>query len=516
MKELLDKIQLERDIIDNIYLTPTYNPKLMLFNYLWKVNNQYDFFYETINNTNPYIKINSLYHTRETSKDTHNNQIMNTCYKSNMKTCEKNNKLQSIYKNISDKVLKEISDNDFKKVQESELSIKNRENELLSKIFENNFGKNGQMVCKSTDRKIENPFGKIENPFCKIENPFCKIENPFGKIENPFGKIEKPYENIPITNIKVNIQSVYNLLELIENYPINEKTKYNINMQAIHNIKEPLVKLDSMVGMKNLKTSIVDQILYFVQNLHQNDSNDNDFMHTVIYGPPGTGKTEIANIMGQIFAKLGVLKKNIFKKATRTELIAGFLGQTALKTNDLIKSCLGGCLFIDEAYALGNREKRDSFAKECIDTLCEALSFHKNDLMVIIAGYEKDLKDCFFSYNSGLESRFTWRFNTDDYTASELNLIFQKKIKDIGWTLKEEIKDEWFEKNMDYFKYYGRDMETLLAKTKIAHSRRVFCLPLDEKKKIDKDDLVNGFKMFLSNDEVKKRKDVHFVSEMYI
>ena len=252
-----------------------------------------------------------------------------------------------------------------------------------------------------------------------------------------------------------------------------------------------------------------------MQNLHQNNNQSNDFMHTVIYGPPGTGKTEIANIMGQIFSKLGVLKNNVFKKATRTELIAGYLGQTAIKTKELVKSCLGGCLFIDEAYALGNREKRDSFAKECIDTLCEALSFHKNDLMVIIAGYEKDLKDCFFAYNSGLESRFTWRFNTDDYNASELNLIFQKKIKDIGWS-HENIDDTWFEKNMDYFKYYGRDMETLLAKTKIAHSRRVFCLPIEEKKKLNKEDLDKGFEMFLCNDEVKKRKDKGFVSDMYL
>ena len=75
-------------------------------------------------------------------------------------------------------------------------------------------------------------------------------------------------------------------------------------------------------------------------------------MHTVIYGPPGTGKTEIAKIMGNIFSKLGILKKNVFRKATRSDLIAGYLGQTAIKTRDLVTSCLGGVLFIDEAYAL--------------------------------------------------------------------------------------------------------------------------------------------------------------------
>ena len=118
-------------------------------------------------------------------------------------------------------------------------------------------------------------------------------------------------------------------------------------------------------------------------------------MHTVIYGPPGTGKTEIAKIIGAIFAKLGVLNKKQFKKVTRADLIAGYLGQTALKTRDVIKEALGGVLFIDEAYALGNPEKKDSFAKECIDTL-RTISEHKDQLMVIIAGYEEELKKAFF------------------------------------------------------------------------------------------------------------------------
>ena len=153
---------------------------------------------------------------------------------------------------------------------------------------------------------------------------------------------------------------------------------------------------------------------------------------------------------------------------------------------DVIKESLGGVLFIDEAYSLGNNEKKDSFSKVCIDTLCEALSDHKDDLMVIIAGYEKDLNDCFFAYNDGLDSRFTWRFKIDDYTAEDLRDIYPKKVKDFGWSIHEgeEIKAEWFEKHMKYFKYYGRDMETLFSKTKIAHSRRVFCKPENVKTKI--------------------------------
>jgi SpoVK/Ycf46/Vps4 family AAA+-type ATPase len=277
-------------------------------------------------------------------------------------------------------------------------------------------------------------------------------------------------------------------------------------MQILHNIKEPLIELNNMIGMKDLKNNITDQILYFIQELYKNKDNSGDFMHTVIYGPPGTGKTEIAKIMGKIYSKIGILSKGTFRKVTRADLVSGYLGQTALKTRDVIKDCLGGVLFIDEAYALGNNEKRDSFSKECIDTLCEALSDNKNNLMVIIAGYETELKECFFNYNQGLDSRFTWRFSTDEYKADELFKIFLKKVCDIEWIIA-DIKVEWFKKNMDYFKFFGRDMETLLAKTKIAHSKRVFCKPENEKKKIILVDLNKGFEMYLKNNDVKNRKE---------
>jgi len=209
-----------------------------------------------------------------------------------------------------------------------------------------------------------------------------------------------------------------------------------------------------------------------------------------------------------------LLKKNIFRKVTRSDLIAGYLGQTAMKTRDVVNECLGGVLFIDEAYALGNSEKRDSFAKECIDTLCESLSDNKSELMVIIAGYEKDLDKCFFAYNQGLNSRFPWRFKTDDYSASDLNLIFQKKVKDAGWSIEEEVSNSWFEDKKDYFKYFGRDMETLFAKTKIAHSRRVFCKDKSVKTKLTMKDIEKGFAMFIDNNEVKSRKGEGMMSDI--
>ena len=334
-------------------------------------------------------------------------------------------------------------------------------------------------------------------------------------------------------NIDAEINSIGDLINLCNDYKLAENVEYNIDMKSLHKINDDLVELNNMIGMKTLKENIVDQLLFYLQNLHINKDITNgnkranletgDFLHTVIYGSPGTGKTEVAKIIGRIYANLGVIKskpallsdkkklvsssssRSRFKKVTRSDLIAGYLGQTALKTKDVIKDSLGGVLFIDEAYALGNTEKRDSFAKECIDTLCEALSDNKDSLMVIIAGYEKELNECFFSFNEGLDSRFIWRFKVDDYVAEDLRDIFVKKARDFGWSVNEELSVEWFEKNMKYFKYYGRDMETLFTKTKIAHSRRVFCKPDEMKKKIIMKDLENGFELFIKNEEVKNR-----------
>jgi SpoVK/Ycf46/Vps4 family AAA+-type ATPase len=313
--------------------------------------------------------------------------------------------------------------------------------------------------------------------------------------------------------VEASINSLDDIIQLTDKYPLSEEVDYNINMVALHNIREPLVKLNNMIGMKSMKMNIVDQILFYIQGLHKDEQTNTsiDFMHTVIYGPPGTGKTEIAKIIGSIFSKLGILKAGTFKKVTRSDLVAGYLGQTAIKTSEVIKECLGGCLFIDEAYALGNDEKRDSFSKECIDTLCEALSNHKEELMVIIAGYENELNKCFFAYNRGLDSRFTWRFKTDEYEPEELYQIFIKMVTDCGWKLntdtedKESIQPDWFIANKNYFKFYGRDIETVFAKTKIAHSRRVFCKPENEKRTINLTDLNSGFDLFKDNEEVKKR-----------
>jgi SpoVK/Ycf46/Vps4 family AAA+-type ATPase len=410
---------------------------------------------------------------------------------------------------------KETKLQEIKRTLNTEESIKNEIDKIIDKINDN-FSINNMSSPNFTGQSqndLSLSYSEPNDPNKYIDylnkNLNIKLYKLLQK-SSPVTKKEEEVSIIDTINIEVEINNISDILKLIDTYQINPAIKYNIDMKALHNIKEPLEELNNMIGMKDLKNNIVDQILYFVQQLHKNKNSSGEFLHTVIYGPPGTGKTEIAKIMGRIYSKIGILSKGTFKKVTRSDLIAGYLGQTALKTRDVIKDALGGVLFIDEAYALGNSEKRDSFAKECIDTLCEALSDNKENLMVIIAGYEKELKESFFSFNQGLDSRFTWRFKTDEYTPEDLYKIFIKMVNDIGWEIEQnsKISVDWFKKNKDYFQFFARDIETLLSKTKIAHSRRVFCIHEKYKKKLILKDLDKGLEIYLRNDDIKNRMSI--------
>lgn len=302
--------------------------------------------------------------------------------------------------------------------------------------------------------------------------------------------------------VDISVNYIDDFLKIIEKYPYCHNKEYNINVYALHQIKNELESISKMIGMSEIKTNIVEQLMYFLQKLHINDDNNQDYKHTVICGPPGTGKTDIAELLGKMYSKIGILENQIFRKVNRSDLVGGYLGQTALKTRDVIQQCLGGCLFIDEVYSLGND---DSYSNECINILNESLSKHKNNLMVIIAGYEEEIDERFFTMNKGLESRFIWRFEIQPYSYEELYRIFLLKVSSIGWSLDEKVQKSWFEKHYDLFKNYGRDIEHLLSYVKICHSNRVF-MNVDGKKMIHLDDMNNGMKKFKKKMEKKKQK----------
>jgi hypothetical protein len=184
-----------------------------------------------------------------------------------------------------------------------------------------------------------------------------------------------------------------------------------------------------------------------------------------------------------------------------------------MKTGKVIDDCLGGVPFIDEIYSLGPSQEgnSDAYSKECINTICESLSIHKGNLMVIIAGYENEVNDCFFGANQGLLSRFIWRFNIGGYDATELMQIFCHKILENGWSYEKTITSQWFENKMDTFKGYGRDMEMLFSYTKICHSSRVFGNLSVTVKYLTCIDIENGYNLYLKNNGSGKReKEISF------
>jgi ATP-dependent 26S proteasome regulatory subunit len=309
--------------------------------------------------------------------------------------------------------------------------------------------------------------------------------------DNIFNFLLKPPPEVVV--IKKEVHTIADLIEIGKMY---DPTKiYNIDVKILYDLVEPLTVLDGMIGMTAIKQEMVDHILFRVQDF---DIFNQMMMHTVIEGPPGTGKTEVARIIGRIYLAMGILRNKNFIKATRSQLIAGYLGQTAIATQKMIDAAKGGVLFIDEVYSLGNAEKRDSFSKECIDTINENLTTKKTDFICIIAGYKEDIKDCFFAYNAGLERRFPIRFHIDEYNASELFSIFKKKVGENRWTMDESIKLEFFEKHHEKFKFFGGDMELLFNSCKRAHSRRVFATG-DERKVLRQADIEKGYESFMEH-----------------
>lgn len=221
-----------------------------------------------------------------------------------------------------------------------------------------------------------------------------------------------------------------------------------------------------------------------------------------------THNTTVAQIIGKLYQAMGILSQNgPFKIAHRDDFIAGYLGQTALKTQKLLKSCLGGVLFIDEVYALAPRkDDKDSFSKEALDTLCSFLSEHKNEFCCIAAGYEKDINDCFFAMNQGLKRRFPWVHKIDEYKPVELADIFLKMIKEINWEVSVDRNPlaNFIERNKEYFKYSGGDVENFVTKCKIVHSRRVIGLGKEHKFVITQTDLENGIELLKKHKSEEK------------
>ena len=201
---------------------------------------------------------------------------------------------------------------------------------------------------------------------------------------------------------------------------------------------ECLKKLDGLVGLGGVKKEISNLAAYLNLQIKRGETNTFQGKHYVFTGNPGTGKTTVARIMADVFKTLGIVSRGQLVEADRAKLVAGYSGQTAIKTNQLVDQAMGGVLFIDEAYTLKSNDG-DSFGAEAIDTLLKRLEDDRGKFICIVAGYTDQMHD-FIDTNPGLKSRFTQTIHFDDYTPDELTQIFLNLAKGKNFTIDEETE----------------------------------------------------------------------------
>jgi len=222
-----------------------------------------------------------------------------------------------------------------------------------------------------------------------------------------------------------------------------EPTSAEDEKQPPEKIEDLKAELQELIGLEGVKREVNNLInMVTVHNLRkQNGLKTVDMsLHMVFSGNPGTGKTMIARLMSRIYKSLGVLSKGQLVEVDRSGLVAGYIGQTAAKTSEVIGKALGGVLFIDEAYALSNGKGENDFGQEAIDTLLKAMEDNREDLVVIVAGYD-GLMDEFIHSNPGLESRFNRYLHFDDYTLEEMLSILDLQLKKGQYTLEDGARN---------------------------------------------------------------------------
>ena len=205
-------------------------------------------------------------------------------------------------------------------------------------------------------------------------------------------------------------------------------------------LEELLAELDGLCGLEQVKQDVKSLInLVKVRRLREEAGLPVPPMslHLVFLGNPGTGKTTVARLLARLYHAIGVLPKGQLVEVDRSGLVAGFVGQTALKTQEVIQKAIGGVLFIDEAYALVNQDNGNDFGREVIEVLLKNMEDHRKDLVVIVAGYSQ-LMEKFIHSNPGLESRFNKYFYFEDYDGAQLFTILQSMCVKNGYVLTPE------------------------------------------------------------------------------
>jgi AAA+ superfamily predicted ATPase len=391
------------------------------------------------------------------------------------------------------------------------ISLKNENHELRKDLEDTK----SEMFClRLKNEKLKDELYKDENKPKKRKHSDL-LADEYKKVKRY--KRSRP-EDIEIISMQIfgNLNNIIDIINL-KNHPKKFDFIANDKFNKLYNIIPALEELNNIIGMDNVKEKIFRSICYFLHDIKTQGTAYNEMNHIMIQGPPGVGKTTIAKIMSNIYLRLGFLENDNFITATRSDLVAKYLGQTADKTQKVIDSALGGVLFIDEVYSLGNKEGRDSFAKECIDTINLNMSRTDRPWLLIVGGYKEDIEESFLAYNKGLERRFTVKLEIKGYDENELLSILKSFIVQEKWELDDNaITIDDIKENKEHFKYYGGDMRKLFQLAKENYCVRCMktSLTLDRlHKKLSKDDFIKSMEQMKSNNK-KEDKTSHLM--MYI
>ncbi|MBX9690160.1 MAG: AAA family ATPase [Candidatus Obscuribacterales bacterium] len=251
-----------------------------------------------------------------------------------------------------------------------------------------------------------------------------------------------PQYSVPLARNRRILRQIERMINTAVEKSSFERESYHASDVAESELGQALSELNAMIGLKTLKEQI-SELIALVRNQRLREAkhlhNAPMSYHMVFAGNPGTGKTQVARITAKIFKAIGILKSGHLIEVDRSKLIAEYVGQTAIKTTKVVEEALGGVLFIDEAYSLMN-ELNDPFGQECIDTLVKLMEDHRDNLIVIAAGYTTKMSQ-FINANPGLQSRFPLQFIFDDYSEDELIAIFKKLAQDGEYELSKDLED---------------------------------------------------------------------------
>lgn len=230
------------------------------------------------------------------------------------------------------------------------------------------------------------------------------------------------------------INNTYSDIQQIPGYDVKQKTE---------TVDEVLRELENMTGLSNVKKEVAELVHWLKFNTLRQQAGLKTSpvtLHSIYSGSPGTGKTTVARLIGRLFKAMNILRKGHVVEVARQDLVAEYIGQTAVKTQKKIDEAMGGLLFIDEAYTLARGHEND-FGREAIDTLVKSMEDHRDHFIVILAGYKNEMTGL-LKLNPGLESRFSRNFHFADYDGEELLVIAQKMLKEHQFFLDEKAEQE--------------------------------------------------------------------------